>query len=567
LSDLERDQIALLIRQFADDPQPIQIGHNRNVLAILYRMLPASRHRLSTGLGREARSVEEILGERGGEKRSREPLTKLAEQLIAAGLAAENEDILSASMEHELQDISDVAGRLIDLVMAAGRLNCPIPINLLMRAAVTGTTQTELSTIVRLFKGLDLFRWRRFENEGEELLISPRLVLEADLICRRRLINATGEGIQLVKLIKAVRLSWDAGGAERRFLSDLLHSLGPDGPLGSRYRNTYLDAARALTGLRISYGINDPSLMLQEAVLRRSAIRENVVSVSDHLSVLEEAREAVQAGVDFLAGQTGRGARHARSNLSVERAAIYGFLATYRAHQSAPPQEIWSAYQTARTATHAAVAINETYYPLDISLWVPADLIEALTLPEHNKLELLADIHSMLDQIDPETFSREQRERFYSRLLVLGNKLKLPELSDVGFSALEAEGSTAGYYLRARTLGPALQPDQDRAVNSDDRSRAAKAAAFLRTHWQRIAGDYRCLRYLLECEWTVAVGQRLFRGERGALPSRDYECRELLKLVKALRAVDPNAGHNISYLEAVLSWLNNEEQYASQSCL
>jgi hypothetical protein len=93
LSDLERDQIALLIGQFADDTQPIRIGHDRNVLAVLYRMLPASRHRLSTGLGREARPVEEILRDRGGEKRPREPGTKLAEQLIAAGFAAENEDI------------------------------------------------------------------------------------------------------------------------------------------------------------------------------------------------------------------------------------------------------------------------------------------------------------------------------------------------------------------------------------------------------------------------------------------------------------------------------------------
>ena len=74
--------------------------------------------------------------------------------------------------------------------MAAGRPNCLIPINLLMRAVTGDAAQIDLSTIARLFQGLDLFRWRRFENDGEEILISPRLVLEAELICRRRLINA-----------------------------------------------------------------------------------------------------------------------------------------------------------------------------------------------------------------------------------------------------------------------------------------------------------------------------------------------------------------------------------------
>jgi hypothetical protein len=432
-----------------------------------------------------------------------------------------------------------------------------------MRAVVTDSGQEELSTIIYLFQGLDLFRWRRFENDGEEILISPRLVLEAELICRRRLINATGEGAQFVKLINAARLSWDAG-AERKFLLDLIHSMVPDGPLKNRYRQTYLDAARALTELRSRYGISDPSLMLQEAALRRTAIRENTVDPGDQLKILEEAREAVQAGMDLLAGQTGRGARYSRSNLSVERAAIYGFLATYRAQQSANPQEIWSAYQAAKTAARAAISISEGYYPIDVSLWVPADLIDIPNLPSHQKLELLADIHSMLDRIDPESLPPEQRERFNQRLYNLGDKLKLPELSNIAFAALEAEGSMAGYYLRARSIGPKLEYEQANEAAAEDRVKAANAVKFLRANWQKIENDERCLRYLLECEWIAVVGQRLLRGERGALPAGDNERRDFLKLVKSLRAIETSPDHNLSYLEAVLSWLNNEEQYATQ---
>lgn len=564
LSDFERQQLALLIGQFSGYEGQITIGNDRNVLAALYRSLPASRHRLSVGLGQEARSVEEVLRERAREQKPRVAHSKLAEQLIASGLASETDSILDLQLSEELREASDSAQRLIDFVMVAGRLNCPIPINLLLRAITSESAQADVTTIAQLFLGLDLFRWRRFENEGEEILISPRLVLEAELICRRRLINAAGEGVQLVKLIRAARLTWDAGGAERRFLLDLLHNLGPDGPLGTRYRESYLEAARALTELRNSYGVNDPSLMLQEAVLRRTAIREETIDPAEQLSILEEAREAVQAGMDLLAGQSSRGARHTRSILSVERAAIYSFLATYRAQQSAPPQDIWSAYEAARTAARAAAAVSETYHALDISLWLPADLVDVRELSNGQKLELLADIHSMLDRIDPASLPPEQRERFNRRLFNLGEKLELPELSETAFSALEREGSTAGYYLRARSLGPRLEQSQSTEVKEQDHSRAKAASAFLRRYWTQIERDERCLRYLLECEWISATGQRLLRGDRAPLPYSETTRRELLRLVKSLKAANENTDNKLSYLEAVLSWLNDEEQYANQ---
>jgi hypothetical protein len=201
---------------------------------------------------------------------------------------------------------------------------------------------------------------------------------------------------------------------------------------------------------------------------------------------------------------------------------------------------------------------------MDVSLWVPGDLLEASDLSEHQKLELLADIHSMLERIDPGALPPEQRERFNRRRYSLGEKLELPELTSAAFSALEAEGSTAGYYLRARSIGPTLDRTESDEVDTEDKSKAANAVAFLRTNWHKIERDDRCLRYLLQCEWMVDVGQRLLRGERGALPSGETERRELLRVVKAIKSTDANVDHNLSYLEAVLSWLNNEEQHAAQ---
>jgi len=565
LSDDERQQLASLLSRFGDTVNTTQIGADKSVLATLYRVLPASRYRLAAGLSNEARAAETEIRARGGRTRPVAPRTQIAEQLMAAGLMAHDESILSERIDDALASANDSAGRLIDLVMAAGRLNCPVPVNLLMRALSSGQGALDLTTIASVFRGLDLFRWQQSSQEGEELLISPRLTLEAELICRRRLGGAASEAVQLIKLVRSVRLSWDPAGSERRFLLDLIQRLGRDGPLRNRYRESYLAVARALTDLRRSTGTNDPSLLLQEAVLRRSAIREEAVADDERFTVLEEAREAVQAGVDKLAGQTGRGARYAMANLAVERAAIYGFLATYRAKQEAPNQEVWSAYLAARTAARSAVSASGTYFPLDISLWVPADLISSGAVSESQKLELAADLYSVLDQIDPESLPSEQLENFNRRRFKLGEQLQLPALSEDAFKALETDGSTAGYYLKARSLGPTFVADSREVYAPAEREKAKAAAAFLKTHRQRIESDSRCLRYLFQCDWISATGLEPLRGERAPIPHDERSRRELLQLIRLLNAaIEPVRDYGTSYLEAVLSWIDDDEQTAQR---
>jgi len=562
LSEGERARLTSLLTKYSDGSE-IRVGHDRNVLATLYRVLPPSRLQIAMGLSGEARAAEQSIRERGARPQSRRYDSQLAIALVAAGIATESDQILDELIADSLSSADDSAGRLVDLVMVAGRLNCPVPVNLLMRAVTSANPRSDFATIAAVFEGLDLFRWRKVDGGPEDLFVSPRLTLEADLLCRRRLLNAAGEGAQLIKLIEAARLSWDPGGSERRFLIELIQKLGPDGPLGNRYRESYLAIARTLTGLRSRFGTNDPNVMLQESVLRRSAIREGAVRDPEQLLVLEEAREAVQSAMDQLGNQTGRGARRTRANLSVERATIYGFLANYKAQRSESPEEIWSAYEAARVAAKAATAVSDTYFPFDVSLWVPADLAESEALGESKRLELIADIHSVLDRIDPNAFPREQREKFNRRLYNIGEQLQFPHLSQRAFAQLEADGSTAGYYLRARNLGPGVQQDAEDTISQSDRARAEEAARFLMANWEKIKGDERSLRYLLQCEWIVAVGRRLMRGERAPLPFGDQKRQLLLRLVKVLNEVTISFQDNaLRYLEAVLSWLVNDEQHA-----
>ena len=71
--------------------------------------------------------------------------------------------------------------------MVAGSLNCPVPVNLLLRAVAEAVPGISLPLVGDLSVELDLFRWKWADAEQSELLVFPRLTLEADLICRRRL--------------------------------------------------------------------------------------------------------------------------------------------------------------------------------------------------------------------------------------------------------------------------------------------------------------------------------------------------------------------------------------------
>ena len=105
-----------------------------------------------------------------------------------------------------------------------------------------------LDQIIYLLADLDLFRWDE-DGEGSDFLISPRIQLEAELICRRRL-SPDQEIERLIDLIGSVRFGVDKR-AEHTFLLDLLFMIDRNGPRKEAYRSGYLrfaDAPQAVAG-------------------------------------------------------------------------------------------------------------------------------------------------------------------------------------------------------------------------------------------------------------------------------------------------------------------------------
>lgn len=562
LSSKEQKSLTTILKSFLPEQPSPQTFSNFHMLAFLYRFLPLSRERIASGLGTEARSTEHQLRIRGKKVRPPIPDTVMATKLVEAGFLESYEPIFSGEQIDVLES-NDEPGRIIDFVMIAGSLNCYIPVNLLLRAVTDSIPGANIALIADIFRDLDLFRWKWADNEQSELLVLPRLRLEAELICRRRLGTPEKEAERLIELISAVRGGGIDSDHERLFLLSLLQQVGDDGPRGIRYQRSYVQIARCLTRLRQKHGVVYARLMLQESAFRRTAVRLNVVDEDERLTLLEEARDAVQNALDGIDNGSIRAAYRTRQNLQGERATLYGFLAYDRAVRMGSSIEVWAAYQAARTAIRRAVSVSDNYYPLDIGLWTPADILEIGNLTELQRTEIEADIYSTLDQVDPETLSPKQQEKFRVRQIKVGKVLKQQSLTDEGYAALETSGSTAGYFFRARELGPELTREKVQFNDPKDVTRAGQAADFLQARFDRIDGDERCLLLLLECRWIAATKRRLLRDQRQPLPVDEDKRRDLLQIVRALnQACGSSARHATQYLEAVLTWVGGDEQDA-----
>ena len=560
LSQNERTALAGLLERFLTDLPNSAALADDTILGFLYRCLPLSRARIAAGLGTEATAAEHKLRARGRVVKPSSPNTDFAQKLIEAGLAIGDRPLFDEQQVDALES-TDAAGRVIDLVMVAGSLNCDVPVNLLLRAVTNDLPGTDITMIAKMFGELDLFRWKWADEERSELLVLPRLTLEAELICRRRLGSPQREAERLIELIRAVGSAGCDSYQERGFLLTLLQQIGDDGPRGTRYKHAYAQIARTLTELRQHFGLVHAGLILQESAFRRAAVRDDVVEDGDRVALLEEARDAVQAALDGIADGTMHAPRRTRQNLQVERASLYGFITYDRAARHAPPAEIWSSYEAARTAIRHAVSVTDNYYPFDVGLWTPADILGMASFSDVQKAEIEADIYATLDQVAPDTLPPKQREKFDMRQLKVGYVLENERLAEDAYDALETTGSTAGYFLRARNLAPDFSRDTTEGFGAEGRSHARRAAEFLSGRFDKIELDERCLSLLLECRWIAEVGRRPLRGQRQPLPVDDTTRRDLLAIVQTLNHASGDAARHVTrYLEAVLTWVIGDEQ-------
>ena len=557
LDSAELSALTKLVAKWTD----VTLGASRSkyLLPAVYRMLPEVRPRLAAGLAQEARVAEDNLRAHGTKKRATiaKPSSALGEALVNAGLV-DPKELLSQKLDDFLGSMSDAASKAIDFVMVPGKLNCPVPVNLLMRAVGGSENLVDVAT---LFSDIDLFRWN--SNDEDDVFVHPRLQIEAEMISARRLGSAQAEIEVALHLLKSASPS-SYGNCERRFVLDLVHRLGPDGLFGRRYASHYVDIARSLTEMRKNRGFKDPSLMLQEATLRRRVFRDAPeIPGLDQAAILEEARQVVDLALSEFCSNTTPRLRRACANLKVERAAIYGFRAVQRLKSGAGINEVWPYYQAARDSARTAVFAADSYFAIDVSIWVPNDLLGRGNWEPEKRAELMADIWDGLDRVEATHLDAEQKERFQERRFKVGQTMDDNPLKQEALVELDRLGSRAGIFLQAREIGGRLWGTGK--ATTEDTSKADHVLSFLRSHHDKIRDDARCLRYFLRSLWIVTTKSYLFGGERSSLPEQEETLREILTLLDTLSDMEGALGDpRTQYLRAVLMWRLQREHGARE---
>lgn len=549
-------------------------GHEAHALALFYRTLSVSRPAIISGISSEARSTERKIQDWVRQPRGNAIRTQLADQLLKAGLHGTKISFWDKDENAEPQH-GDAASRLIDYVMSAGRLNCPVPLGVLVRVVSARAGSLETDEISGLFRELDIFRWHQTDAEGNEVLVGPRLQLEAELICRIRLADRQRELEHLTDLIRGIL----PGGTERRgevqFVWDLLQKLGAHGPREDAYAHGYLEIGRSLTALRLEHQVQDARLMLQESVFRRAAIRlagkprhgTGVLSEEQRAGILDEAREVVEIALQEISQGRLHAGNQTTVNLHTERAAIYGYLAVGLARRGAHLDNIWANYLAARAAIRQAMNISDnSYFPFDIGLWTPRDLL-AIRMPLEMRAELEADLYAVLDQVDPTQLPLPQAEQFRRQQIGISRAVGNQELSREAYQALADMKSTAGYFLRAREICPEpfMLRDESKPVSYEIRHKATSAAQFLRKREGFIRNDFRCLYLLFQYEWLSQTGFRPLQGVRHPLPHRASARNALLSLVREMNEIASGGNRYVfAYLESVLAWLTGDQSHAAK---
>lgn len=572
LSGNETTQLKSLVARFGQSKEIDYQSAGDQVLPMLYRYLSVSRARIVGGVNDEARATEDLIRLRARNvPRPQRMQSQLAQKLIDAGLAGgdmeifESDDALAAEGE-------DAAGRFVDYVMVAGRLDCPVPVNLLLRAIRSVNDNLDYAQILYMFDQLDLFRWKMADGEGNDLLVFPRLQLEAELICARRLAGTSREVSCIVELIRAARISGVDATAERDFLLDLLHKMHRDGPRLKNYQKGYLDFARALTDLRTRYSVRDASLMLQE-----SAFRRDTIFISDAASdpddripdeqrdqILEEAREVIEIALKEIVDGKLYASKRTRHNLSVERATIYCYQAVGLARRKASAGQIMSHYGAARVAITTAASTASSYHPFDIAIWAPALIVKENVLSEEQKQELLADIYSTFDSFSADLNLQRYRAEFEERRMKIAQALQNNALEDSSFEELERLKPAVAYYLRARSFCPDAL-DATRPVDAAMKKHSDKAATYLEDHYEHIARDPRALQLLIQLRWLAVSGDRLLRRDRCVIPQDLAFQNKILNYVRTLNEMAGSGASNVyRLLEATLQWIAGNSSLARE---
>lgn len=509
-----------------------QITDNTSFLVALYRLLPATRAQLTTGIRSEVDQAEQRIKKLAEHIRREPELGSLAYAFQQAGLSPEV-SFLSEAAEDIAGEARNQVQMLIDLVMVPGKFGLFVPVELLFRSLGAGYSRGFLDVLSRT----DIFRWD--EDRVGNILIGPRQPLEAKLITQSRLGGAEGETEFACRLIGAVSASASGDNPEVQFVVDLIRNMGPNGQSPNYYRPHFKKLSDKLGELRSQHSVINPRLMLQEATLLREYVikEQSTRQTTAAGTLLSKAEETLRTGIEYLTEHEPRN-RLLHSMFLVELATTLGTLARQTVQESGDISAALGLYEEVQLIFQETWATNpDMFHIVDVMAWTSMDILKQRDLDSKIIAETSATILHVLTQADDGTLPTYDRERLGQRRMQIAGCLGDQKMSEEAFEALRQAGSTAGYYLRACQLA-GEDTLRSQRLRSADIDTAQAALQFLHDSYAHIRSDGRCLYLMFRLWWMVHTGTQTFAMERQSVPlsAEDWRfCDELVESILALR--------------------------------
>jgi hypothetical protein len=504
-----------------------EASHDYTFLAALYRLLPPTRRQLRSGVAREVGRAEQVIIKRSADS----PVQPVAETALAlalqrAGLLSERPFLSPAETEAGVPGIEDLTG----LVMVPGRFGLPVPFELVLR--VLG--KPAFRGISRLFNEVDVFRWE--EDTIGNISLGPRNALEARLLVQARMGGAKTEVAVARRLLLEVRDDQvgPVEGREIRFSVDLLRAMGAQGRESSYFAPYFNELAETLRELRTTRGVQNPRLMLQEAnLLREWAVGHAKAGDSDEriVAALREVEEVLRAALELVSGD--KRSRSLRSALTVELGSVLASKARFLVEHQRADANAARVFNELRDALAEARRQDPAnYYPVDVLAWATRDMLDADVLSGEQRVEAIAEVLYAFQSSDPNDFRADQLERFQGRRMEFAAVISDADIEADAFEQLRAQGSAAGFYLKAVRLAGLIGGN---ARMDPSPGQARDALNYLRSHRVEIGSDLRSLNLLFDLWWRTQAGSRLFEKERAVLPLNESQWVECLGLLDSLQ--------------------------------
>jgi hypothetical protein len=529
-------------------------SYDSTFLVFLYRLLPPARTSVRAGVLRELEQTERTIVERASLSAvQHEPRTALGWAMLESGLLSELQFDSVSNAGNPGEQFS-VVEDFTSLTMVAAQFGLAVPLELILRA----TGRDGRANLSRLLTDIDLVRW--IEDPAGNFLLGARSRLEAQLIARTRFGTLVTEIDYVRRLLLQVTDSDAAlsGRAEVAFAIELLRALGAQGPNAERYLPEFRAIADALRELREEGGISNPRLMLQEAnLLREWSTRQlrNQTSSEDARTQaqvsLAEATAVLRIAQDLAPGlQQKRLQNHLRVELCTN-------LAT-RAQALDAAEDVKlraGLFAEARQVALAARSEDQgTYYPVDVLAWTTRDSLQSGILDELGSAEVIAEVLSAFELMDPSQLDASQAERYNSRRQEFAGFVGKTELADEAFEALLRAGSGAGVYLRARAMAD-ISGRWQPISSSGEVNKIDRALRILDEYSEVVERDVRCLNLRLDLWWLQKSGQRPFGNERQCVAF------DVSQWTRSLELLRPLEGLGTSYRDAQLMFLRGLAEF------